>query len=57
LSSATLDLRVNLLKADSYVDLERRVGPDHPLRAIRGLTDSALGALSGDFAALYAALQ
>jgi transposase len=37
----------------SYVDLEKRVRSDHPLRAIRALTDSALAALSGDFAALY----
>src|SRR6202162_1396374 len=37
----------------SYVDLERRIRLDHPLRAIRGLTDSALAALSRDFAALY----
>ena len=37
----------------SYVDLEKRIRPDHPLRAIRLLTDSALTALSGDFAALY----
>src|ERR1700716_2225897 len=40
----------------SYVDLEKRVRLDHPLRAIRVLTDSALGALSGDFAALYSGL-
>jgi transposase len=40
----------------SYVDLERRIRPDHPLRAIRGLTDSALAALSRDFAALYSGL-
>ena len=37
----------------SYVDLEQRVRRDHPLRAIRSLTDTALVALSGDFAALY----
>jgi transposase len=37
----------------SYVDLEKRVRADHPLRAIRGLTDVALAALSGDLAALY----
>jgi transposase len=36
-----------------YVDLEQRVGLDHPLRTIRALTDTALEALSGDFAALY----
>src|SRR6267142_438196 len=40
----------------SYVDLEKRVRADHPLRAIRVLTDSALEALSGDFAALYCGL-
>src|SRR5262252_6537248 len=37
----------------SYVDLEQRVRQDHPLRAIRSLTDIALAALSSDFAALY----
>ena len=26
----------------SYVDLEKRVRPDHPLRVIRGLVNSAL---------------
>ena len=40
----------------SYVDLEERVRQDHPLRAIRALTDWALEALSGDFAALYSGL-
>jgi hypothetical protein len=39
-----------------YVDLEKRIRSDHPLRAIRALTDSALAALSGDFAALYSGL-
>src|SRR5947199_6980987 len=43
-------------KLFSYVDLEQRVRPDHPLRAIRALTDSALAALSGDFAALYSGI-
>src|SRR5260370_26781023 len=37
----------------SYVDLEKRVRQDHPLRAIRSLTDTALRSLWGDFAALY----
>jgi transposase len=37
----------------SYVDLEQRVWGDHPLRAIRSLTDAVLGMLSVDFAALY----
>ena len=35
---------------------ERRVRADHPLRVIRALTDTALEALSGDFAALYSGL-
>jgi transposase len=38
----------------SYVDLEARVGKDHPLRAIRLLVNEALAALSGEFSALYA---
>ena len=33
--------------------LEKRVPPDHPLRAIRSLADAALGKLSGRFDALY----
>ena len=37
----------------SYVDLEARVGNDHPLRAIRGIVNEALAALSGEFSALY----
>jgi len=40
----------------SYVDVEKRVRPDHPLRAIRELTNTALAALSGDFAVLYSGL-
>src|ERR1700745_4055625 len=40
----------------SYVDLEERVHADHPLRAIRLLTNAALSALSRDFAALYSGL-
>ena len=40
----------------SYVDLEQRVRPDHPLRVIRSLTDAALAALSTDFAALYSGM-
>jgi len=38
----------------SYVDLEKRVRSDHPLRAIRGLVNEALAALEQEFAALYA---
>lgn len=37
----------------SYVDLEDRVRPDHPLRAIRELANAALAVLDDDFAALY----
>ena len=33
----------------SYVPLERRISADHPLRAIRSLTDEALVGLSRDF--------
>jgi len=38
----------------SYVPLERRIPADHPLRAIRLLTDEALAGLSRDFNKLYA---
>jgi transposase len=38
----------------SYVDLEKRVREDHPLRAIRAIVNEALAALERDFAALYA---
>jgi transposase len=37
----------------SYVDLEARVGKDHLLRAIRGIVNEALSALSGGFTALH----
>ncbi|HEY6734651.1 MAG TPA: IS5 family transposase [Roseiarcus sp.] len=37
----------------SYVDLEGRVGKDHPIRIIRGVVNEALAALSGEFSALY----
>src|SRR6266705_3654470 len=40
----------------SYVDLEQRVRSDHPLRAIRALTETALEALSVYFAALYSGM-
>jgi transposase len=39
----------------SYVSLEERVPQDHPLRAVRKLTDQVLGSLSGEFDKLYAA--
>jgi transposase len=38
----------------SYVDLEKRVRADHPLRAIRSIVNEALSALAAEFAALYA---
>jgi transposase len=38
----------------SYVSPEQRVPSDHPLRAIRQMTDRALRRLSGRFARLYA---
>ena len=40
----------------SYVDLEKRVRKDHPLRAIREMANTALAALSGDFATLYSGM-
>ncbi len=40
----------------SYVDLEKRVRADHPLRVIRTIVNDALLAMSPDFDALYAQL-
>ena len=40
----------------SYVDLERRVRPDHPLRPIREMANAALARLSGDFVGLYSGM-
>lgn len=37
----------------SYIDLEKRVRADHPLRVIREIANVALAALSGEFAELY----
>jgi len=37
----------------SYVDLERRVRPEHPLRVIRGIVNAALAEMSAEFDALY----
>jgi transposase len=39
----------------SYVSLEERVPQDHPLRAVRKLTDKVLEPLSAEFDGLYAA--
>ena len=38
----------------SYLSLEQRVPVDHPLRAVRALTDHALKTMSRRFAGLYA---
>ena len=40
----------------SYVDLEARVRADHPLRVIRAVVNEALGAMQGEFSALYAGI-
>src|SRR5215211_7151641 len=40
----------------SYIDLEKRIRPDHPLRTIRRLVDDALASLDRTFTDLYAAL-
>ncbi len=37
----------------SYVDLEERIPPGHPLRKIRQVVNDALASLDADFAALY----
>ena len=38
----------------SYLSPEQRVPADHPLRAVRALTDHALKTMSRRFAGLYA---
>ena len=40
----------------SYVDLEKRVRRGHPLRPIREIANTALGALADDFTKLYSAV-
>jgi hypothetical protein len=37
----------------SYIDLDKRVRADHPLRVIREIANAALAALSGTFEPLY----
>jgi hypothetical protein len=37
----------------SYVDLEKRVPADHPLRVIREIVNATLAAISAEFDALY----
>ena len=41
----------------SYVSPEQRVPWDHPLRALRKLTDAVLGSLSVEFDQLYPASE
>ena len=40
----------------SYVGIEGRLRPDHPLRAIRALTDETLAAMERELAALYSGI-
>ena len=40
----------------SYIDLEKRIRPDHPLRVIRVIANTALKSLSGEFEKLYSPL-
>jgi transposase len=40
----------------SYVSLEARVPTGHPLRPFRAMTNRALGALSGEFSAMYSTI-
>jgi hypothetical protein len=37
----------------SYIDLEKRIRADHPLRVIRAIANAALNSLSGAFQKLY----
>src|SRR5437762_1881514 len=40
----------------SYIDLEKRIRADHPLRVIRAIANAALKSLSGEFQKLYSPL-
>ena len=40
-------------KLFSYIDLEKRVRADHPLRVTREVANTALKSLTGEFAKLY----
>src|SRR4051794_39866752 len=40
----------------SYIDLEKRIRQDHPLRTIRRLVDDALATMDHTFGGLYSAL-
>src|SRR6516165_2893639 len=37
----------------SYIDLDKRIRPDHPLRLIGAIANTALKTLSGEFGKLY----
>jgi transposase len=39
-----------------YIDLEKRIRADHPLRVIRAIANAALKSLSGEFEKLYSPL-
>lgn len=41
----------------SYVDLESRITPKHPLRAIRAFVNEALSTLDADLAGLYSRIS
>jgi transposase len=43
-------------KLFSYIDLEKRIRSDHPLRVIRAIANAALKSLSGEFEKLYSPL-
>src|SRR5205085_10603325 len=40
----------------NYIDLEKRIRADHPLRVIRAIANAALKSLSGEFQKLYSPL-
>ena len=40
----------------SYIDLEKRIRADHPLRVIRAIANAALKSLSVEFHKLYSPL-
>jgi hypothetical protein len=48
--------RYDLRSLFSYIDLENRIRPDHPLRVIRAIANAALKSLSGEFENLYSPL-
>jgi transposase len=40
----------------SYIDLDKRIRADHPMRVIRAIANAALKSLSGEFQKLYSPL-